>query len=252
MKRAVALCFLMACGGSGKSAAPVEPEVKRPPVDHPEESDPDDGLDVQSTRGHLDPDEIQEALEPHAQAMQDCYLDKVGKQKWLGGKVELKWEVDGTGAQTATLIDSSDLGAWPIEQCLLAEARATTFPAPHGDKPTDFTVPFDFSAPRPAGDWDEDQSNAVVSKHVKDLSTCAKSAKTDDPTDVTVTLYLGTRGKVQSAGFASPATIPDAWAACAEKKVLGWQLTDPKGQVVKVSFVYRQGETPPSDEEGDE
>src|SRR5205823_1178365 len=112
-------------------------------------------VDVVSTRGHLDPSEVDDALQPHEQALQDCYLSQVGTRRWLGGHVELHWDVGGDGAiQTAT-IATSDLGAWPIEQCMLGEMRAVAFPAPHGKKATDVSVPLDFDAPRPASTWDE-------------------------------------------------------------------------------------------------
>lgn len=252
MKRLYLVLFAAACGGGGGKATTVEePTHHRDPVDHSEQSEPDDGVEVQSTRGRIDPGDVESALGPHTQAIQDCYLDAVGTRKWLGGHVELHWEVAGDGSLTATQLTVSDLGAWPIEQCMLGEARNVAFPVPHGEKPADVTVPLDFAAPRPAAAWDEDMSANVVSKHVAELAKCAVKA-VPDPTDVTVTLYLGTRGKVQSVGFASPAVIDDAWAACAEKKVLAWQLSDPKGQVVKVAFVYRQGETPVADDDEDE
>jgi hypothetical protein len=57
---------------------------------------------------------------------------------------------------------------------------------------------------------------------------------------------------VQSVGLGSPALFDDAWAACAQMKVLAWLLTDPKGKVVKLGFTYRPGETPAADEGEDE
>jgi hypothetical protein len=251
MKKAVLVLFAACGGSSGPAKAPVDPAPPRDPVDHVEtHDDGDDGVDVASTRGHLDPSEVDDALQSHEQKLQDCYLSAVGTRKWLGGHVELHWDVDGTGAITDATIATSDLGAWPIEQCMLGEMRAVTFPAPHGGKPTDVSVPLDFDAPRPANPWDGDMTAAEVKKHLPDLAKCAKNVP--DPTDVTVTMYVGTRGKVQSAGFASPAPIDDTWAACAEKKVTAWQLTDPKGQVVKAAFVYREGQTPAKPDQDDE
>lgn len=248
MRRYLFLAALAACGGSTQPRA-IE---ATPPTDDgsysEDEEEVDDGLEVQSTRGKMDPDDVNAGIEPHAQALQDCYLTRVGKQKWLGGKVELKWEISKDGALTGAYLVTSDLGAWPVEKCLLETARAMTFVKPKGGD-ADFTIPFEFTARGNAIWWEADMAAAVVSKRVAELETCAKEAKADDPTDVTVTVYVGTRGKVQSAGFASPAAIDDAWADCAHAKISAWTLTDPKGKVAKLAFVYREGQTPVAEEE---
>jgi hypothetical protein len=252
-RSSAALVVLCACGGAGAETKAVEHPVddsEDRAAHHAEEEEPDDGLELQSTRGKLDGDDVIAGIEPHAQVMQDCFLSRAGKQKWLGGKVDIKWELAADGVLTSAQIASSDLGSWPAEKCLLDEARLIAFGKPKGGD-ADFTVPFEFSAARGASWWDEEKAASVLGKHLADLDGCATSAKTADPTDVSVTLYVGTRGKVQSVGFASPALITDAWAGCAEKKVLAWQLSDPKGQVVKLGFVYRQGETPVSEEDGE-
>ena len=243
--------MLAACGGGGSAARDVEEPKDRPSkaAHHAEEEEPDDGLAVESTRGKVSDDDIHAAIDPVSAELQECFLSQVGKKKWLGGRVEIKWEVAGDGILTSAQIASSDLGAWPVEKCLLELSRAMTFPPPQGEKAADFSVPFDFDGARPAQWWDEEKAAAVLSKHTADLGACAATAKTADPTDVHVTLYVGTRGKVQSVGFASPALVDDAWAACAEKTVMGWTLSDPKGSVVKLAFVYREGETPVPEEE---
>jgi hypothetical protein len=251
-KRSSVLCLAFAaCGGGGSPAREVEePEDRTSKAYHSsEEEEPEDGLELESTRGKMSEDDITAGIEPVAGELQECFLSQVGKKKWLGGRVEIKWEVAGDGALTSAQIATSDLGAWPVEKCLLDLSRAMTFAAPQGEKAADFTVPFDFDGARPASWWDEDKAAAVLKRHTATLDECAATAKSADPTDVSVTLYLGTRGKVQSVGFASPALIDDAWAACAEKTVMGWTLSDPKGSVVKLGFVYRQGETPVAEEE---
>jgi len=245
MKQAVALLVLVAaCGGAEKPKAVEEPVEDTgggtSRVD--EEEEPDDGLEVESTRGKMDPAEVEAGLAPHAQALQDCYLSRVGKQKWLGGKVELKWEISREGVLTSAQVVASDLGHWGVEKCMLGLARTMTFAKPKGGD-ADFTIPLELSARGSAEWWDEDKAAAVVAKRVGELAACAEEGL-PDPTDVMVTVYVGTRGKVQSAGFASPALIDDAWADCAHKIVMGWTLTDPKGRVVKLAFTHRPGETP--------
>jgi hypothetical protein len=249
MKQAVALMFVVAaCGGAEKTKTveePVEDTGGGGAARPDEEEEPDDGLEVESTRGKMAPEDVEAGIAPHAQALQDCYLSRVGKQKWLGGKVELKWQIARDGTLTSAQIVSADLGHWGVEKCMLGLARAMSFAKPKGGD-ADFTVPLELSARGNAEWWDEEKASAVVAKRVAELATCAEDGL-PDPTDVTVTVYVGTRGKVQSAGFSSPALIDDAWADCAHKIVMGWTLTDPKGRVAKLAFVHRPGETPAPD-----
>lgn len=243
MKRVVPLVLVVACGGADKPAIDEpEPEDPRPAprvIEDGEEDD--DGLELQSTRGKLEPAQVEAGIAPHAAALEDCYRSRLGKRKWLGGKVELKWEVAADGALTSAQIVAADLGAWPVEKCLLDLARAMSFGAPKGGA-TDVSVPLEFSARGYVDVWDEDAAAAAVVRRVPELAACAEAAP--DPTDVTVTVYVGTRGQVQSAGFSSPALIDDAWAECAHDLMMGWTLKDPKGKVAKLAFVYRAGETP--------
>jgi len=241
--RAPAVAFVMlgalsACGGSAK------PPPAPPPVTHVEPPSDDDGggsdgLEVTGTRGHMDPEAVQAGVQPHASELETCFTSQVGKHRYLGGKVELKWQVDATGAITSAQIAQSDLGAWPVEKCLLDLARAMTFTKPKGG-PTDFSIPFEFSGKQSSLWWSEDAGQAAIKNHLKDLAKC--DGKGTPPTDATVTVYVGARGKVVSVGFATgqeaglDATAWDAWADCAEKRISTWQLPDPRGTVAKLAF----------------
>lgn len=235
MRRLLPLVVLAACGGAEKAPVVEEPAVDEPVVrpDEDEEEEVDDELEVTGTRGRFDPGDVEVALEPYGQALQDCFLSRVGKQKWLGGKVELRWEVGGDGTLKYAQIVSSDLGHWGVEKCLLDIARTVSFGVPKGKKDADVTIPLEFTGRRDAIWWEIDEVNAVLGKRIADLDRCEGA-----PAQVTVTLYLGARGKVQAAGFASPSPIDDAWAECAYGTVTKWTLRDPKGVVAKLAFEY--------------
>jgi TonB family protein len=243
MRAVVVVLGIAACGGAGAPARVVDEPVgdRDAPVRTVDDDEPDDGVEVVSSRGRMDPADIEAGIAPMAAVLEDCFLSRVAKQKFLGGRVELRWEIAQDGAVTSAQVAWSDLGSWGVEKCLLDAARATTFAPPRGGA-ADFTVPLEFSPRKAPGIWDGDQAAAVVARRAGDLAACAATAP--DPTDVTVTLYVGTRGKVQSAGFASPALIDDAWAACAHGVATGWTLSDPRGVVIKIGFLYRPGETP--------
>ncbi len=260
----------VACGGSpapANTAAIAEPRSTRVLI---EDEEHEDGVELVSTRGRMDPAVVQKGLEPHAEALSDCYMSRVGSRRWLGGSVSLHWEISKTGAITEVKLVESTLGAWPVEQCLVDIAKTATFGKPTGGA-ADFSVPLEFSAKGRPRTWDDDQALRAVGGQLAVLDACKHPDTVDAagqverppalpkkpkqsrkpnpkppgpkapvPDDVVVTLYVGPQGKAQSVGFASAAsTIDPAWASCAERVALGWRLPDPRGQVAKLAIRYR-------------
>ena len=243
------LCMLLmgavACGGSGKRAA-EEPEREKIVAEHDpsihddaeddEDEGDDDGMEVEGLAGHLDPYDIQRGIEPHGAALADCYHSKVKKLRFVDGKIEMQYKVGRDGAVKAVQLIQSDLGAWPIELCMLDIARGMTFKKPRGRGDADFSVPLDFTSGRSNARWlSEEASYAEVEPYLPQLEDCAGT-----PPGVSVTLYVGPRGKVQSVGFASRKDAPfsDEWAECAQQLIMEWQLTDPRGKIAKLGFQY--------------
>lgn len=245
-----ALAVSAGCGGG--APAPTTPLVREAPptpdpapdqvarVDDPGPGDGDgpdeDGLDVSSTRGSVDPTVVSARLQPRAPAIEACYASQVGRRKWLGGGVELTWDVAADGAIRSVALATSDLGAWPIEKCVLGVARTVSFGVPRGNKPARVTAPVSFSSGSGAVRWDQARAEKAVGPRLAKLAACAAGGVA--PTDVTITMYLGTRGKVQTVGFASPRGFAEAWADCAERAILAWSLTDPRGKVAKLSITF--------------
>jgi hypothetical protein len=242
--RAVAIgVALAACGGGSHSAKPAKPSgpthvTRTIPV---ADTEPEDGVEIVSTHGHMDPAVVDAGLTPHKESLSDCYTTRVGKRRWLGGHVALHWDINKAGEVTAVKLAESDLGAWPVEKCLLEVARMATFGKPIGGD-ADFMVPLDFTAKGKPAFWDEDQGIRAVGGQLAKLDTCAKAkgVKGGHPSDVTITVYIGPQGKAQSVGFSSAKTVlDDAWADCAEKAALAWRLPVPKGQIAKLAVRYR-------------
>jgi TonB family protein len=240
--RVAVVAVIAACGGSKPPPPKPPPEpvrqTRRIPV---EDTEPDDGVEIVAAHGHMDPAVVEAGLAPHKAELSECYTARVGKRRWLGGHVTLHWDINKSGEVTAVKLAESDLGAWPIEKCLLDIARAATFGKPIGGD-ADFTVPLDFTAKGKATPLDEDLANKAVSRTLAKLDECgrAKGVKGGNPSDVTITLYVGPQGKTQSVGFASPKSVlDDAWVDCAEKHAFAWKLPDPKGAIAKVALHYR-------------
>ncbi|HTJ40616.1 MAG TPA: AgmX/PglI C-terminal domain-containing protein [Kofleriaceae bacterium] len=243
MRASLLLIFLAACGGATKPAPIVkQPDPPVAQADPDDEEENDDGLAVEGTKGHMDPKAIEAGVSPHQIELEGCFTSQVAKRRFLGGKVELKWMVDAEGALKSVQIATSDLGAWPVEKCLLDISRGMEFTKPKGGA-TDFSIPLEFSGKQSSTWWDADVGEEAAAKHKKDLAKCEK-AGTRAPEDAMITAYVGARGKVVSVGFATTQESGlepeawDAWADCAEKRILAWQLPDPRGSIAKLAFHY--------------
>jgi hypothetical protein len=228
-----------ACGGKPKPAAPAEPPKRtRVPI---EDEEHEDGVTFTNSKGRMDPAAVEAGIAPHKEALAECYMSRVGRRRWLGGKVTIHWDIQRDGTVTAVKLSENTLGAWPVEKCLLELARAATFDKPiNGD--ADFSIPLEFQPTGGVEDWDEDRALRAVGGQTVKLDACdkAKGVKGPPPQDVTITVYIGPAGKAQSVGFSSAASvIEDAWGDCAEKAALAWRLPDPKGTVAKLAIRYR-------------
>jgi hypothetical protein len=216
---------LGACGGPRKEPGPriSAVPVTRVPV---EDAEPDDGVQIVHDKGHMDAAAVDAGLAPHRGALSSCYTQRVGQRTWLGGHVVLRWEIEADGRVARLLLAESDLGAWPVESCLLEVARAVELGKPIGG-PAELTLPLDLTAPGKPERWDQAQSTEALGGQVAGLDACAKG-KIAAPDDVSITLYVGRHGRTESVGFASPTTVLDAaWVACAEKAALDWRVPDP-------------------------
>lgn len=239
------LATALACGGSEKTAAD-EPAAE--PIDigderggyrasaPPDVENDDDGLQVEGLRGRLDPHDIDRGVQPASADIARCFSSQSRRKRFLGGHVELAFVVARDGSVKKVQIARSDLGAWPVEKCLLETAAAMQFPEPEGGKAAEFSLPLDFPARRRVHWLSDEQGETEVAELEAELRECEPR-----PRDVTVTLYVGVRGKVKEVGFSSAAKRPidPAWADCAAETILAWELSDPRGKIVKLAFSYR-------------
>jgi TonB family protein len=234
---------LAACGGSAAPSGPAPAQSKYRAYAADDEQD--EHVAVVSSRGVLEPEQVEAGMSPHRDELSSCYLGHAAGRRWLGGALVLRWAIDAKGQTLAVHVAQSDLGAWPVERCLLEVARKMRFEAPRGG-PTDFTVPLGFSSAKPAAALSEEESEQAVGKQLAQLATCT-TGELAAPPHLMITLYAGNRG-VLSVGFATTTTtttatttattaeapasasgLSDAWADCAEKLALTWKVPLPPG-----------------------
>jgi outer membrane biosynthesis protein TonB len=245
---ALAAVALAACGGSDRPAADTtaaQPAVERPRHVSTDDADDSDGLEVEGLQGHLDPAQVDASVHPQLRELDRCYRAELRNAKFLGGQITLHFTVGPTGEVSQVAIPESDLGAWPVEKCLLAIARAIRFPRPKGGNRTAvFTVPLNFASGRGrVTPWEPEriQHELEDRKNRAALEQCKLEAP--PPHGVTVTIYVGNRGEVRSVGFASSGEEPiaDAWGDCAAAAIAGWKMPDPRGVIAKTAFALDDG-----------
>jgi hypothetical protein len=215
----------------------VSTERRTPLLDEDEpeeagEADEEDGVVLEGQRGILEPGQINAVLKKHSSELVACYSE-VGKLAYVGGTVELKLRVGVDGAVRTAQVAESDLGAWAAEKCLLEVARRMQFPKPRGGGDAELSFPLELPARSAAAVADE-QRGSELDKKLAELASCG------DPGAVQVTVYVGIKGVITSAGFATTSDPPfaDEWGDCALAKLLSLKLSDPRGRVVKASSSY--------------
>jgi len=235
---------IAACGGSSKQAETTPEPVDQPDDDQlPEDNDPseyDDGVQISGQRGVLEPGDIEPVIKQHSTRLSDCFSENTRKLPYVGGQVELKFRVNRDGTVKLVQASRGDLGAWPVERCLLGVSREMSFPRPKGNGEAEFSFPIDFPS-RSSPTADTNGLSTELAKKVSDLAACDEAVG-GTPGSVTIIVYVGVKGAVKSAGFTTTedAPFPDEWADCAMAKALEWKLTDPRGKVVKASGTYPQ------------
>lgn len=250
---AVASLFVVACGGADISVS----ENPKADTDEPlvydddersgghrartpgmnDDDDDDDGVSIEGLKGTLSTYDIAKGIKPHSTALAMCFQQESKRNAYLGGDIELSFTIATDGSVKSVHASQSSVGSWAVEQCLLSVGKEMEFRQPKGGE-ADFTIPLEFDSRRSTQWWAEERADKELGAKPSELAECSKNAP--DPSNVWVTLYLGNRGLVTSAGFATPDAqgVDPAWADCAAAKIQSWTLSDPRGKIAKLGFRY--------------
>jgi TonB family protein len=91
----------------------------------------------------LPEDIVRSAVAPHLREAQRCYARHRPARGDRGGRVVLRFMVAPDGAVEEVTTATSTLDAPDVEQCVLAQVRGWTFPAPGGEQSIIVTYPLD-------------------------------------------------------------------------------------------------------------
>ena len=127
---------LAACGGSGKpAAAPPTPPTDAAVIEDDPEPDAgeDDGLELVSDRGRIDPDVATAKVAPHAAALDACYSEQLGRRRWLGGRPMAAPVCVPHAFQRTTTSSPSATVAEVYQQMAEAGVRSFAYPSAQAD-----------------------------------------------------------------------------------------------------------------------
>jgi hypothetical protein len=223
--------ILLALAGcaSGPPPKPAQKPVEEPVREVRPQKSPDEEIAVSGTLGSLSDEQIAAPFQARWTDLGRCYATEKDKMHWLGGRVELKIRVDGTGAPKTVSVATA-LGHLPTEKCLLAIARQLKFAAPKGGTEAVFSYPIELNGDQPFRECDESKISRIVPRAKKDASGCAKGSP---PKGLAVTIWVGPGGKVVTAGVAADEPVDDKVAGCLVERSRAWKLDDPLGRVAR-------------------
>jgi hypothetical protein len=173
----------------------------------------DRAMGMEMSVGYLDEHSVDRAIRPHERAMAACFGRAGEAQKYLSGQIVMRFVVSETGQTSDVQVIKNGLGSYPVESCLVLQAKQITFPAPEGRRGTDFEYSMNFTSTgeRSVIPWSGEEMARQLYVISSDLANCGEIGGAD----VDVIAYVEPGGAIGSVGFASQGTLDPTAAICA-------------------------------------
>jgi len=173
----------------------------------------DRDMGMEMSVGYLDEHSVDRAIRPHERAMAACFTRAGQARQYLSGQIVMRFVVSATGATSDVQVIKNGLGSYPVESCLVLQARQIVFPAPEGRRSTDFEYSMNFTSTgeRAVIPW----SGEEMARHLYGISSDLANCGDIGGSDVDVIAYVEPGGAIGSVGFASQGTLDPTAAICA-------------------------------------
>jgi hypothetical protein len=180
-------------------------------------------MGLQNEVGVYDSSDINDVINESFADVRGCYNKAGHARRYVGGKLVLRFEVDGTGKPTDVLLIQNALGNYEVERCLFHVAMSLRFPPPIGNKATTFEYPLEFKSTRemPVQDLDSPKVDRDVVAYRSGLAACGKVS---DAVAQAV-FYIEPSGRIGSVGLQSRAHVDSAAAQCVISQILRWRMS---------------------------
>lgn len=180
-------------------------------------------MGLQNEIGVYDSSDVEQVINEQFAEIRGCYNKAGHARRYVGGKLLIRFEVDGTGKPTDVLMIENALGNYEVERCLFRVAMDMRFPPPIGNKATSFEYPLEFKSTRelPVLDLDSPKVDRDVTGYRNGLSSCGKVSEEA----AQAVFYIEPSGRVGSVGLQSHAHVDGAAANCVVAQIMKWRMS---------------------------
>ena len=229
MKCSLALLLAVVVVGAGcgsdkaaRTAGGPEFAMKRKAAPGIEPADTS-GMELDSELGVLETSEVEAALARHFEAIRDCYQHAGKAQRYAGGRVLLRFMVNGDGSADDVLVVESTLGNYDVERCVVGIGRKIAFPAPSGKKATTFEYPVEFRSSNQLAVLDIDgvKVERDIASLLPQLASCGRLA----PEPANVIVYIEPNGTCGSVGLAANVPLDEDVGDCVVQTIRRWKMS---------------------------
>lgn len=216
------------------SCAQKEPETQdQSEAPAQEEEDSLDGMEMMQEFGGMDGEKVQKTLKRLYPSLSDCLMEGYKRVDFLAGSVGFLVKVNRRGKAEVAHAESSTLGDFETEQCMLETLEASAWPKPVGGLIGLARTSIAFDAPsdvRPPVEWSYDEVRDKVEDRRSDFIACGIEG------EYTLTAYVATSGKVITAGIAHTDDQGADAAVCAIDTLKDITFDSPGSWAAKVTF----------------
>jgi TonB family protein len=241
---AVASLALGACASDASSRRGADEDARQqryahvheaPPTADDAPSTPAPDMKVDAELGVLDTAAVEETLQGRLGDVRACYRRAGKAQDYAGGRVLLRFLVEGSGQVQDVWVVESSLGNYSVERCLVDLGRGVVFEAPTGGKATTFDYPVEFRSTNEVAVLDVDglKIDHDVAAFLPQLAACGPVAKEA----VAAIIYIEPNGFPGSVGLASNVALDEGAGDCAVQTIRRWKMSATlPGRVLRAGF----------------
>jgi len=226
----LSMLSLTACGG-GQSKGPET----APQVEAEDEEEEDDGMEMMQEFGGMNEEKVTRVFKNLAPDLANCLTVQSEDERYLAGDVAFLVKVDRSGNAVAAHAETSNLGSYQAERCMLNILKTSHWPKPVGGLIGLARWSIGFDAPgdvRPPVSWTSADVGETLSseQNTQKLATCGGGGPFE------ITAYVAPSGKVLSAGVGHSDDNGEQTAECLVEAVRGITFGSPGSWRAKVSF----------------
>jgi hypothetical protein len=193
-------------------------------------------MSVSGQLGSIDETATRKTFDRLSSKFQSCQSQGLSRIEYLSGDVKFFLRIGEDGRAKYGYLEKSTIGDLDTEKCLMDAAMNASWPPPEGGEAEIRYDGLGFDPPsnvRMPTEWPSDKVAATLGKHEGDFSKCLGEA---NGAKFSVTAYVESGGKVQTAGAATTSKEGAAQLDCVVSTVKGLKMPSPGSFAAKVAF----------------